>query len=260
MYWGEKLSARKIGKIFQCSETTIRNRLHDFRIAKKTASLARMRYDKKDFTGSQEFKAYLIAFRIGDMNVYQTSPQSDLIVARSNTTQFVQVDLIKNIFSPYGKVTVSQGVHSININCYLNKTFDFLLPKNEQAWQWIKQSDSCSWSFIAGYVDAEANFIINQGKARFKIDSYDYEILIWIHYYLNNNGVKAKLRCISEKDKPTHWAKDLNKDLWRLDINSAYSLDFFIQSLRPYCQHATRINQMKLCEANIVERISKGSI
>lgn len=259
-YWKEHKSTYVIGKIFNCNPVTISNRLREFGIVKRSNSDARMKYRKFDFSGNLTEKAYMIGFRLGDLNVYQTNKNSELIVVRCHTTQNTQLDLIKNLFVKYGKVTVSNSIHGININCYLNQSFRFLLPKLKNVPAWILDNKKYVASFIAGYTDAEGNFILNQNRARFKIDSYDYEILQWMNDQLESLGMRTKLRLISKQNEMSFQGYKWRADLWRLNINEAESLIHFILLLKPFIKHQKRYNDMLLCEKNINMRILYGTI
>lgn len=260
LYWNQQMSTFKIGKLYYCSHSTIRNRILELGIPIKSSSIARMRYRKSDFSGDLVEKAYMIGFRLGDLNVYQVNIHSELIVARCNTTHKVQIDLIRDLFSKYGKVTISPGAYSTNINCYLNKTFDFLIPKYNQIPNWLVQSKLTAIAFIAGYTDAEGNFILNQTRARFKIDSYDLEILTWISDWLQKQGVRVKFRCISKKGDLRTNGTRFNNDLWRINVNEAFSLLRFIRYIKPFTKHKTRLRDMIICERNIKKRIKNRSI
>lgn len=242
------LSPYKIGALFGCSFSTITNRMKEYNIPFKSHSLARERYSKKDFSSDPIEKAYMIGFRIGDLNAYKTNKDSSCIVIRCHTTSNYQIKLLKVLFEKYGKVTVSTSGH---INCHLNETFDFLLNKFNQ----YKKINSkrTFLSFFAGYLDAEGYFGINQGKARLKIDSYDKEVLKWISSKLSKYGIRNKCRLLSIcKTK-----RSLGKELWRLNVNFAEDLRDVIIDLLPYSKHRTRIDQMKNCLENINKRLKK---
>lgn len=260
LYWQEHKSSIEIAKIYSCHSMTIRNRIRELDIPKRSASDARMRYPKQDFSGNILEKAYVLGFRLGDLNVYQTSSRSDLIIVRCHTSQSVQVDLMKVLFSTYGRITVSDSIYGYNINCYLNKTFAFLLPKHRKIPKWITEVEGAPWSFIAGYVDAEGYFGLNQFKARFKIDSYDIYILQGIVYILQKWSIDVKFRQIATQGQPQYSAGIFHKDLWRLDINEARSLLSFIQRVSPYIKHKKRKTDMIKCQNNIQDRIKRGTI
>src|SRR3989344_7759058 len=105
LYHVKGLSTYSIARRLQCSAGTIENRLEEFHIQKKSNSLARMKYQKKDFDGASTDRAYLIGFRIGDLNVYKTSPKAETIVVRCHTTQKEQVDVLKQVFGSFGRVS-----------------------------------------------------------------------------------------------------------------------------------------------------------
>lgn len=259
LYWKEHQSPIKIAKLYSCTPVTVRTRMRELGIQKRTFSDARMQHRKFDFSGDKVEMAYLIGFRLGDLNVYRTSENSELIVARCNTTHIVQVELITKLFSQYGKVTISKGKISINIHCLLNKTFEFLLPKNTNIPFWIDDNINMSLAFIAGYTDAEGSFFLNQTRARFAISSYDYFILQWIAQWLQLKNIKVTLRCIAQKGTFRYDGRIFNKDLWRLNINEAFSLLQFIESIKPFIKHKIRFQDMLQCEQNIERRIINGS-
>jgi hypothetical protein len=173
---------------------------------------------------------------------------------RCNTTQAVQITLLRELFMKYGQVTVSTGAHSSDVNCYLNKSFSFLIPKDLTQFTEIQNDFQSCAAFIAGYVDAEGNFILNQNRARFKLDSYDKEVIIWMGQWLKQRGINVKMRCIGISGTGyTNQAK-LKKDLWRLNVNEAASLLHFIQIIQPFAKHGNRLAQMSLSADNIRNR------
>jgi len=259
-YRQEHKSTYSIAKIFDCNPVTISNRLKEFRIVKRSNSDARMKYRKYDFSGNLSEKAYLIGFRLGDLNVYQTNQNSELILVRCHTTQSVQVELIRDSFAKYGQVTVSKSRFGMQVNCYLNLSFVFILPKYKKVPVWIADNNETIASFIAGYTDAEGNFILNQNRARFKIDSYDNEILEWISNQLENQSIKTKFRLICKQNAISFQGYRWRENLWRLNINEARSLLQFILLIKPFLKHQKRYNDMLLSEDNIKKRISYGTV
>lgn len=259
-YLNKNLSARKIGKIFNCSWSTIINRIAEFNIPFKSPSIARMRYYKKDFDNNLINKAYIIGFRIGDLNVYKTNKNSETIIVRCHTTQQEQIDVIKALFEKFGKITISKNKGHFNVNCFLNNSFSFLLSKGKDSWGWIKQSPKLYFPFIAGYTDAEGNFILNQGRARFKIDSYDLEVLEAISKYLTENNILNKFKQIYKKGEAQSKNGIYHNNLWRLNINESKSIYKFINHIKPFSRHKKRILDMELCLINIKNRKQNGTI
>jgi len=259
----KNFSTYKIGKILNCSASTITNRLIEFRIPIKSSAFARMKYKKFDFNGNDAQKAYMIGFRIGDLNVYRVSENSETVVVRCHTTQIEQVDVIKSLFSKFGRVDDSVRPNShYYMNCFLNNSFKFLFPKDKSAWAWIQEPET-RLAFIAGYTDAEGNFIINQDRARFKIDSYDKDVLDTIAKWLKDVGIQYKMRLIFKSgDKQKIYGKIgiYHGDLWRLNINYAGDLKRFIFLINPFIRHSQRLHDMKLCIKNIEKRIKNGTV
>jgi intein/homing endonuclease len=178
-------------------------------------------------------------------------------VVRCHTTQIDQITIIKSLFRDFGRVTTSLNNGHYHINCFLNNTFDFLLSKKVDSWEWLKDDDELVLNFTAGYVDAEANFILNQNRARFKIDSYDVEILTFISEWLVSQGIQTRFRRIYKKGDIWKGNFPLNKDLWRLNINDMVSLLKFINLLLPLIRHKKRRKDMMICLKNIKDRQNK---
>ena len=255
LYVKRNLSPYKIGDMFSCSFSTVTNRLKEYKITLKDNSTARQKFARKDFSGDTVEKAYMVGFRIGDLNVYKTKPDSKFIIARCHTTCQDQLDIIEDLFKQYGHIKVSQHADgSYHINCYLNQTFEFLLDKFGCYKEITNRGEI--FSFIAGYNDAEGYMGLNQGKARFKIDSYDSEVLQWIYQHLFSFGIHGKIHIIGIcKDE-----RNFGKELWRLNINHAHDLFVFIQSTKRFARHKKRIKQMLAAENNILLRKKNGSI
>lgn len=258
LYVDKNYSPYKIGVQFGCSFATVRNRLKEYNIPFKDPAFARQRSSRADFDGSDSIKAYMIGFRIGDLNVYRPSEKSQTIVVRCHTTQYDQIRVIKSLFKKYGQVTISLKNGHYHINCFLNHSFMFLLPKNETAWEWLKKAtDKEVASFIAGYNDAEGNFVLNQNRARFKIDSYDKDLLEFISMWLSSKNINNKFRRIYKMGDVWNGKYPLNKDLWRLNINDMVSLERFIKLMMLIIRHKKRMRDMLICHNNIQTRQSR---
>lgn len=243
------MSPYKIGDLFNCSFSTVTNRLKEHSIPFKNQSLARIKYAKNDFSGNKVEKAYMVGFRIGDLNVYKTSEDSEVVIARCHTTTQEQIRVIEEIFGKYGKITTSLSKRSsYHINCYLNKSFDFLLDKS---FPFIPlESVDEIFAFIAGYFDAEGCLGLNQNRARVKIDSYDADVLHWINKRLSESGINNILKTISVcKTK-----RNQGKQLWRLNINNMDDVAKFIFNIEKYCKHFKKLSQIETAKKNIIMR------
>lgn len=260
LYTRRFLSPSKIANKFGCDPQTIRNRVREYKLIKHTPAMARMKYKKINFSENPIEKAYILGFRLGDLNVYRRSNISETIIARCNTTTTAQVNLLLKVFSKYGKVTVSVGKKYKNVNCFLNNSFSFLLPKGFPIPEWVNKDGETGYSFIAGYADAEGSFGLNQGKARFKIDSYDKIVLFWISSFLKEHVIDHKIRQIASKGDFQPPKYKYNGDLWRLNINKAPDLFKFIEKIDPFLIHGIQRRRMIICKNNILLRAHNGSI
>lgn len=250
-----------IGKKYRCSFATVTNRIREYGIPVKSKAKAQTRYKKFDFSGNLIEKAYLIGFRIGDLNVYKTSPNAETIVVRTHTTSKDQLRLFKNVFKKYGHITITDSKErSVNINCFLNKSFSFLLSKNKNIDLWIRRNGQFFTAFIAGYIDAEGSFGVYQRRARFKLDSYDRKIILQIYKRLEKNEIHCKFFRVGKKGQLRPEGYVFNSDLWRLNVNESGSLEKLIYLIRPFIKHGKRKVDIKQVLNNIKIRKKKGTI
>lgn len=260
LYLNENWSPARIGKRFGCNSVTVRSRIREAEIPLKTKSAAQMRYLKYDFSGSDIEKAYLLGFRYGDLNVYKPKGASETIVIRSHSTLTEQGDLFKEIFHSYGKITVSEGKQSTQMTCYTNTSFTFLLDKYPKHIQlWLQEEAAREWAFAAGYIDAEGTFGVYNKRARFKIDSYDYAILLDLHQLFLRYGIGSKFRAIA-REGTNDYGWIWKHDVWRISVNNAHSTELLIKNLQPYLRHRKRATDAAKALKNIIERRVYGSI
>ena len=259
LHYKQKKSAYEIGRIYNCSFGTVANRMKEYGLKPLSRSIIQSKYAKTDFSGDDKEKAYMIGFRLGDLNTYQTVSHSDVIVVRCHTTREEQADLIKKLFCKYGQVTIG-GKRSLYINCFLNKSFDFLLKKEDGVEKWITDSGECSNNFAAGYIDAEGNIGVYDGRARFKVDSYDKNIIFWIHDWLKRNNISCP-NPIRIGKKGHVYDKKLgykyNADLWRVRVSIKESLFILFSIIKPLLRHGTRLQHLNMCLKNLDDRTKK---
>lgn len=260
LYYGQKKSKYELARVFGCSCTTILQRMREYNLENLPRSVIQTKYFKKDFSGTETDKAYMIGFRLGDLNVYQPHKKSSIIVVRCHTTQTVQVTVMQRLFEKYGKVYVSHNkkTGSYHINCYLNMSFAFLLPKSPQAPSWIVSDHRFEAAFAAGYIDAEANIGVYDGRARLKIDSYDRGIIFWFFNWMQRN----KIHCpqpirIGKKNQVYHATKGYkyNKDLWRIRVSDVDALEVLFLHIMPHIKHEKRKHDIEKCLNNIYTRL-----
>lgn len=260
LYLKEHWSPAKIGARFNCDAVTVRTRIREANIPLKSKSEAQTHYFRQPYTGSELDKAYMLGFRYGDLNAYKPKGASMTIVVRSHTTKRDQCRVFSSLFSKYGVITTSSNERTAQMTCYLDTSFEFLLDKYPSTTRnWMLKSKRRMSAFAAGYVDAEGTFGLNQGKGRFKIDAYDYEILKDLYESFLQHKLRAKFRAIAKKGE-NDYGWEWKRDLWRLEINEASSLEQLIKHIMPYQRHAKRIKDANMVLQNIRARRLHGSI
>lgn len=258
LYYKEKKSKYKIGEIYNCSFKTVLNRMREYGMTPLSRSIIQSKYKKIDFIDDKYEKAYIIGFRLGDLNVYKTTKKSEVIVARCHTTCYEQVDVMKKMFGKYGQVSVNEGKDkSLTVNCFLNESFNFLLKKEDEVDKWITKNNDYSNYFAAGYIDAEANIGVYDGRARFKIDTYDKNIIQWFYEWFLKNNINCPVpKKIGSKNQiyDKHKNYKYNKDLWRVRVSEQKSLKILFDILSPILKHQKRKKDLIKCIKNLNER------
>jgi predicted DNA-binding protein YlxM (UPF0122 family) len=251
LYHNKNLSCSEIGKILKCDHVTIFKKLNNYNIKTKSLSLANTIYPKKRFDGNDELKAYMIGFRLGDLNA-KRDLNSSIVKIKSSTTKEEQVKLIKSIYGGYGHFWMKDYNGIYSMECALDKSFNFLVKKEDKIEDWILNKDNLFISFLAGYSDAEGNFGVYSNAARFRVRTYDKNILKQISERLNSMSIKTNFNLESEAGMGNQ-----NQDFYRVSVASKESLLKLILLLKPYLKHEKRFRDMLRCENNILERNKK---
>lgn len=247
LYSKQFLSSYQIAKKLSCSQAVIMKKLNIYKIKTRTIqqgkALTKPIYERKDFTGTKEEKAYLIGFRLGDLYVSKTHPNSPTIRVSSNSTKSDQLDLIRELFSPYGHVKEigPDKNGATNIRSYLNTTFNFLIQKYPNVPFWILKSKKYLMSFLAGYLDAEGTFAIdNRNHPVFSVKSQDKGIMSDIHkYILPKIGINTRLHFVRPAGSIITGVIS-NKDVFGIYVYNKKDLNKILKELLPLLKHKKR--------------------
>lgn len=253
--YSSKLSLKDIGEVLGCSSAAVLKKFRQFNIPTRTPWQNNIVHKRSDFSNNLQEKAYLLGFRIGDLNIKQKSPNSFIIV-KSNTTHVEQKNLLKNLFSKYGPVWISKSNGHTNIFHFtssLNNSFSFLIPKHTQIPGWILKSKKLFLSFLAGYTDAEGSIGIYNKRAAIRIGSYDKDILKQIYTSLNRLKIINTLNL--ERIAGKYGKQILNGDFYRVNIRHRYSVRSLLVQLLPYLKHENRKRQGLMALKNVEDRI-----
>lgn len=260
LYHNKKLTQKQIAKKFGHSRYGIQRWMKKYEIQSKPDSEIHAKFPKLDFDGDQIEKAYMIGFRLGDLNVYQAH---NLIQVRCSTTINNQVFLIKKLFIKYGHVhswKAKRGTYEIIV--LLNDSFTFLLPKNDKIEPWILTDRKYFLSFFAGYADAEGSYYLKKpnpkvGKVEcsaFEIQSFDKNILLCIHQKLKSYKIENLYSLSRRGGYVDRRGIRTNKDCWRVVINKKQTLWNFIKLIEPYHRHRNKIRSLREIKNNLLLR------
>lgn len=275
LYIEQKLSIPQIAELYCCANETIRLRLIKYGIPIRSFSQATLIQhgtdtQLKDFDGDDCEKAYMIGFRLGDLNVRKDNANSEVLTVRGNSTQYDQIELVRQIFARYGHIGVGRhirvargGVLEYHIRCSVNRSFEFLLKYDSELPLWILKNDQVFLAFFGGFTDAEGSFHLERQeksvvRARFTIKNTDKRILEQCREKLLSMGVKCTQINLAYKGG---WVSRrgvrARKDLWSLDVSNKHSLVKLILLLSPYLHHPKRRSDMERVQENVEWRDSE---
>lgn len=214
LYWNRRLSSTHIGKVLGISPGYVRKLMERYRVARRTTSEAGMKYQKSHFSRNIHEKAYMTGLRTGDLNVDIYGYQ---VRVATTTTHPAMWRLINNVFGGYGHVgksaALSNGQFEWCVYCYLDRSFDFLLPKPQKIPSNIFEDEDCFLSFLAGYIDAEGSLRIygddDTAAVSLRINSEDEQILRQISHRLKSMGYHCRFALAAKGGRNTRYRRDL---------------------------------------------------
>ena len=254
------LSLRKIARMFQCSEGGIERRFKKYGLVSRDVAHRACKYLKHNFSGDLIEKAYIVGFRLGDLNV---SLRKNVIQVRCSTTHKAQLQLIRRLFYHYTTPHVwlaKRGTYEIV--CLVNSSFNFLLTKEDKIPVWILEDRETFFSFLAGYFDAEGCFHLKKPKKTgrifsggLEIQTQQKQIILGLWKGLLNYTITFPQPTISKKTGhvDSRGVKN-NKDVWRLTTYKKESVWKLVQVLKPYLKHQEKLNKIKGIEKNLISR------
>ncbi|MFH1311029.1 MAG: LAGLIDADG family homing endonuclease [Nanoarchaeota archaeon] len=198
----------------------------------------------------------MIGFRLGDLKVKATNKNSTVLIS-SNTTKIAQYKLIKRIYGKYGHFKAKDYNGVYHVYCNLDKSFNFLINKEDKIPEWILYNKNFFLAFLGGYTDAEGNIGISQNRARFRIRTYDKNILFQVHKNLGKLGINSKFGIVSRQG--FYGMIRQNKDCFGVFVNHKEDLLKLLKFLKPYIRHKKRYKDLITAEKNILERNKKQS-
>ncbi len=261
LYVKDKRSSFQIAAQLGCSQSSVMNYLRAHHISRRSIqegkALTKPLYPRKDFSRDKSEMAYLIGFRLGDLHISKTHPNSPTIRISCNSTKTEQLRLIRKLFSTYGHVAEYPKDKSgaISIRAFVNNSFSFMLEKQDTVPVWISENRKYILSFMAGYIDAEGCFSIAGRNGVFCIRTQDKGILEWVYLEFQGLNVICKPPLLSRiAGSVDYRGIRSNKDVWLLTVNRKESLLRLIKILRPLLRHSKRLADTFRVERNVVKR------
>lgn len=256
LYLQQRLPLRQIGTIYSITPAAVLRKMRKFKIPLRNTWEHNLVKPRKPFSGSFSEKAYLIGFRLGDLNVVQR-PNRQSIEIGCNSTKIDQARLIQGMFSKYSHVSISKPneIGVMSIGAVLDRSFKFLLPKGDRVDGWIVKSHKYVTAFIAGYTDAEGNMGIYANRARFRLGSCDIGILKKINEYFKKLQIRSTLNLEMSKGFIRKNGLVLNEDFWRITVNEMRSILKVHGLLWPYLKHKKRKYDFLRAKRNVLKRI-----
>ncbi len=260
LYDNKGLSLKKISRIAHCSESGLERRFKEYKIKSRTIKNRACKYKKYDFSGDPIEKAYLIGFRLGDLNVMK---RVSVTLIRCSTTIPAQTSLIRNLFKSYTTPHVWKAKRgTTEIVCLVNKSFDFLLPKEDKIPCWIQSKPIYFWSFFAGYSDAEGCISIFKSKTlqikknvNYQITTYDKRILLSLRSLFNKFNIGSYFFLKAPRGTRVGKTKYYSSgDAWCLTVSGKQSLWDLIEYWKIYSKHADKIKRIYYAEKNLILR------
>lgn len=106
-YFDLGMTSIEIADRLGCGDRHVREIMAQLGVRLRDKSDAAINYPCRPFSGDSTEKAYMIGFRLGDLNVRKDLETSKRIQVTSSSTVPAQVDLICNLFATYGHVNFS---------------------------------------------------------------------------------------------------------------------------------------------------------
>ncbi len=256
-YVKQGLSTWAIEKKFGISRSRVHASLRRHGIPTRTIAQSHIRYKRTDFSGNLLEKAYLLGFAIGDLRVRNHNGAHSMTISIGcDSTKPAQITLVRQLFSKYGRVWVGAPDKrgAINIEAFVNKSFDFLLP-TEREYTWCGREEGHFFSFLAGFTDAEGSLFISSGKAHIAWGNYNTKVLAFIRSGLTHFGIEApNMCCDSLRGYVGTHGYVRRKNYCHVICVRKEIVQKLIDKLSPHMRHADKKNGLVRLHKNLIMR------
>jgi len=249
-YFERRKTLRDIASELGTSYSTVREFMEKYQIPRRNFSEAQPIRPRVPFSGDLSEAAYLLGLRTGDLHVRRRARHIEGSLA---TTHPAMLDLFKNIFSKYGKISTCPYKcyhgHEFGARVMLDNSFSFLIRKPTRIPEWIITNGKLFFHFLAGYTDAEGCWSIFRHSRHigfvFTIVSSDRVILLEICEKLERHGFNPYIRIARKAGTSTGFGK-CNQDLYASTLYKREDINRLSRILLPLSQHKEKIQKMQL--------------
>ncbi|MFH1161775.1 MAG: LAGLIDADG family homing endonuclease [Candidatus Jorgensenbacteria bacterium] len=258
LYATHRLSTWRIEELTGWPRSVVYNKLKKFGMKPRGASESHIRYRRKHFDGSTLEKAYLIGFSIGDLRVRKAGKsECQTIGLACSSTKPAQIRLIKDLFSPYGRVWVSRpsSGDKISVEAFVDLSFGFLLPAEREKIDWIFNNDRHFLPFLAGFTDAEGSIFISRKQAFLSWGNYNHSLLSRIRDALEKLGIQTgEVVCDHLRGYKGKEGYRRKADYYQLRCGRKKPLQSLLKMLQPFLRHRDREMALRRALKNIAVR------
>src|SRR3989338_715353 len=256
-YVKQGLSTWAIEKKFGISRSRVHASLRRHGIPTRTIAQSHIRYKRSDFSGDLVEKAYLLGFAIGDLRVRNHNGASSMTISIGcGSTKPAQIELVRQLFSKYGRVWVGSPDKrgAVNVEAFVNKSFSFLLKPN-RTHDWCASSRKYFFAFLAGFTDAEGSFFLTRNQARVAWGNYDTRVLSFIRDTLNKFGIQSpNIVCDSLKGVIGTHGFPRNNNYCHITCARKDVVRDLVVQLEPYIRHADKRVALAKIRDNLIVR------
>lgn len=257
LYIDKKLSTWAIERLTGESRSSIYRRLKESGVRIRNIVESHIRHKRNHFSGNVFEKAYLMGFAIGDLRVRKCGfKKSETISIACSSTKLAQIELIESLFSPYGYIWKSKPNKRkvVNIEAFVDLSFDFLLPSNIINHDWVFADNRYFLPFLGGFTDAEGSIFISKrnNQAVISWGNYNHVLIAKIRNNFQGLGIKTgSIICDHLKGYRGQDGYRRQSDYYHLSCSRMKSLEQLLVLIKPFLKHEDKILALNQALKNI---------
>lgn len=239
LYIRREMSTSQIADIFGVNRVTVFQWLKKLRVPLRDRVEAYIKavtkYVKTSFSDNLLEKAYMMGLRLSDYDARWAHREGGSIIMRTRTTHQGMIQLAYNTFATYGGFVarpreINRGGYCWEIECYLDNSFSFLVPKPQGILQWILHEPQAFLHCFAALVDGDGwvglhNCWSVKAIAKLGFSNTDHQLVKDVAQGLLSLGYVTRPRVDKERGSMSSFGP-LNNSVLRLEFkgNNAIKL------------------------------------